>query len=234
MKNLIRSFALLFIVTSSLMVKAQETKNVSVKNFSRIGISSGIDLYLTQGNSESVSIKTDAETMKDIVVEQKGDNLTIKFKDGINWSGLFKNRVIKAYVNYKTLTGLAASGGSDVFTQNTMKVSKLAIQSSGGSDLKLNIICTDLTIQSSGGSDLDLTGKAENMTLQSSGGSDIDAYGLITQYAKVSASGGSDVNIYVEKGLEASASGGGDVNYKGNASLKKTSNSKSGDVNHVK
>ncbi|PWS27357.1 DUF2807 domain-containing protein [Pedobacter yonginense] len=234
MKNLIKSFALLFIIASGFMAGAQETKNVSVKNFSRIGISSGIDLYLTQGNSESVSIKTDAETMKDVVVQQNGNQLTIKFKDGVNWGGLFKNQVIKVYVNYKTLSALAASGGSDVYTQNTIKVSKLAIQSSGGSDLKMNIICTDLSIQSSGGSDLDLSGRAENMTLQSSGGSDVNAFDLTTQYAKVSASGGSDVNVYVEKGLEASASGGGDVNYKGNASLKKTSSSKSGDVNHVR
>ncbi|RZJ81272.1 MAG: DUF2807 domain-containing protein, partial [Chryseobacterium sp.] len=50
---------------------------------------------------------------------------------------------------------------------------------------------------------------------------------------KVQASGGSDVGIFVNKGLEAAASGGGDVSYKGNASLKKTSSSKSGDIQHV-
>ena len=39
--------------------------------------------------------------------------------------------------------------------------------------------------------------------------------------------------FYVNKALEASASGGSDVNYKGNASVRKTSSSKSGDVNRV-
>jgi hypothetical protein len=232
-KFLKSSLALLFMVISSYVAKAQETKNVVVKNFNSIGVSSGIDLYLTQGNSESLNIKSDAETLKDIVVEQNGGNLTIKFKDGIKWSGMFKNRVIKAYVSYKTLNAIAASGGSDVYTQNQLKTDKLAIRSSGGSDLKLNLVCTDLSIASSGGSDLSLKGKAANMTIQSSGGSDIDAYELISEYAKVQASGGSDVDIYVTKGLEASASGGGDVSYKGDASLKKTSSSKSGDVRHV-
>ncbi|GAA4212111.1 head GIN domain-containing protein [Pedobacter jeongneungensis] len=233
MKILIKSSAILFIVVTSYMAKAQDTKSFPVKNFSSIGVSSGIDLYLTQGNSESVSIKSDAETLKDIIVEQNGNNVNIKFRDGIKWSGMFKNREIKAYVNFKTLNALAASGGSDVFTQNQIKTDKLAIRSSGGSDLKLTVVCNDLTVQSSGGSDIDLKGKAENMTIQSSGGSDIDAYELITEYAKVQASGGSDVNVHVNKGLEAAASGGGDVSYKGNASLKKTSNSKSGDVHHV-
>lgn len=233
MKLFVKTSAFLFIVAGSLIAKAQDAKNFPVKNFNSIGVSSGIDLYLTQGSSEAVTIKSDAETLKDIIVEQNGNSLNIKFKDGINWGGIFKNRVIKAYVNYKTLTAIAASGGSDVFTQNQLKTDKLAIRSSGGADLKLNVVCDDITIQSSGGSDIDLKGKAANMSIQSSGGSDIDAYEFITDYAKVQASGGSDVNIYVNKGLEAAASGGGDVSYKGNASLKKTSSSKSGDVRHV-
>jgi len=233
MKILFKSSAVLFLMLTSYIAKAQETKNFTAKNFNSIGVSSGIDLYLTQGSSESVSIKSDSETLKDIVVEQSGNNVTIKFKDGINWGGIFKNRTIKAYVSFKTLNAIAASGGSDVFTQNQINTDKLAIRSSGGSDLKLNVVCRDLSIQSSGGSDIDLKGKAENMSIQSSGGSDIDAYEFIADYAKVQASGGSDVNLYVNKGLEASASGGGDVSYKGNAALKKTSSSKSGDVHHV-
>jgi len=233
MKHLMKTSALLLMMLASYVTKAQEAKNFPVKNFNSIGISSGIDLYLTQGGSEAVTIKSDTETLKDIIVEQSGNNINIKFKDGINWGGVFKNRVIKAYVNYKTLNALAASGGSDVYTQNQLKTDKMAIRSSGGSDLKLNVVCEDITIQSSGGSDINLKGKATNMSIQSSGGSDIDAYEFITEYAKVQASGGSDVSIYVSKGLEASASGGGDVSYKGNASLKKTSSSKSGDVHHV-
>ncbi|KQM74656.1 hypothetical protein ASE74_01325 [Pedobacter sp. Leaf216] len=233
MKTLIKSSAILFMIVTSYIARAQESKNFPVKNFSGISVSSGIDLYLTQGNSESISIKSDSETLNDIVVEQNGDNVNIKFRDGIKWSGMFKNRVIKAYVSFKTLNALAASGGSDVFTQNQIKTDKLAIRSSGGSDLKLTISCNDLSVQSSGGSDIDLKGKASNMTIQSSGGSDVNAYELVTDYAKVQASGGSDVSLNVNKGLEASASGGGDVSYKGNASLKKTSSSKSGEVHHV-
>jgi len=234
MKNLIKSSIFLFIAISSCVAKAQETKNVAVKTFNSITVSSGIDLYLTQGNTESLNIKTDAETMKNIVVEQNGSNVTLKFKEGINWSSMLKNREIKAYVNYKNLTNLSASGGSDVFSQNQIKADKLSIHASGGSDLKLNLTCKDLALQISGGSDADLKGKAENMSLQASGGSDIDAYEFITEYAKVTVSGGSDANIYVNKGLEASASGGSDVHFKGDAALKKTSSSKSGEVIRVK
>lgn len=85
----------------------------------------------------------------------------------------------------------------------------------------------------SGGSDADLSGSGENMSLSASGGSDVDAFGYVVNYAKVNVSGGSDANIFVNKGLEAGASGGSDVSYKGNASLKKTTSSKSGDIRRV-
>lgn len=233
MMNLIFKLSTLLFVVTGLSANAQQTKNVSVKNFNAISVSSGIDLYLTQGNTETLNIKSDNETLENVVVEQNDGTLTIKFKDGVKWSRMLKNRMIKVYVDYKTLTAISASGGADVYTQNQMKADKMAIRSSGGSDLKLNLICNNLVIESSGGSDIDLKGKAENMTLQASGGSDIDAYDFITEYAKVSASGGSDINIFVNKGLEASASGGADVSFKGNAALKKTSSSKSGEVSRA-
>ena len=235
MKNLLKLSAMgIMLFASTTSVFAQENKSFPVKGFNSISVSSGIDLYLTQGGSESVNIKAESEILKEIEVEQSGGNLSIRMKSGINWGSMFKNRVIKAYVNYKTLAALSASGGSDVFTQNTIKTDKFSIHASGGSDLKLDLVCTDLELSTSGGSDLDLKGKADNMILKASGGSDIDAYELITQYAKASVSGGSDVNINVSKALEASASGGGDIHFKGDAALKKTSSSKSGDVTRVK
>ncbi|MFC4211557.1 head GIN domain-containing protein [Pedobacter lithocola] len=231
MKNILKTSATLLLITASFCIaKAQDTKSISVKNFSSITISSGIDLYLTQSGSESLSVKATSDLLKDVVVEQNGGNLTIKMKEGINWSSMFKNQTIKAYVNFKTLSALTASGGSDVLSQGQIKAGKFVLKSSGGSDVKLNLVCSNLELQSSGGSDVKLTGKAENMILQSSGGSDVNAYDFVVDYAKVSSSGGSDANINVNKGLEASASGGSDVHYKGNASVKKTSSSKSGDV----
>lgn len=222
----------LIAVLSYMNTKAQ-SKNVGVKSFDAITVSSGIDLYLTQGASETLTIKGDNNLIKDVIVEQNGSSITIKKKEGVNWNKLFKGQSIKVYVNFKTLKSLAATGGSDVYTQNTLKADVLNLRASGGSDLKLTLACKDLTLNVSGGSDADLKGSGENLQLNASGGSDVNAFGYVVNYAKANVSGGSDANIYVNKALEAGASGGGDVNYKGNASLKKTTSSKSGDVNHV-
>jgi len=219
---------------STVLVHAQDSKNVAVKNFNGVTVSSGIDLYLTQGANENLTIKGRNDIIENVIVEQNGSEVVIKYKNGMNWGNLFRNQTIKVYVSYKTLKHLAASGGSDVYTQNTLKTDILSLSASGGSDLKLALACKDLSLSISGGSDAELSGSADNFKLAASGGSDVDAFGFPVNYAKATVSGGSDANLFVNKVLEAGASGGSDVNYKGSATLKKTSNSKSGDVTHVK
>ncbi|MFN0291800.1 head GIN domain-containing protein [Pedobacter helvus] len=217
----------------TLNVAAQSSRSVNVKSFNNIAVSNGIDLFLTQGNTESLVIKGQEDVIKDVVIEQEGNKLTVKYKDGVNWSRLFKGTQIYVYITFKKLNSISASGGSDVETQNTLNTDKMSIRSSGGADLDLSIVCKDITISSSGGSDVNLKGSAENMVLNTSGGSDVHAFEFKVNYAQVSTSGGSDANIFVNKGLTASASGGSDISYKGNAALKKLSNSKSADITHV-
>lgn len=224
---------LLIVLFSSGSLFAQSSKNVSVNKFNEVSISSGIDLYLTQGPAEGLKFVGDKEMLESVIVEKDGSGIKIRFKNGFHWSGLFSKQTLKAYVTYKTLHAVSASGGSDVFTQNTLRTDRLTLQASGGSDLKMDIACKDIEIHSSGGSDVDLKGNAGNMVLHTSGGSDVNAFNFRVDYARVEASGGSDANVYVTKALEASASGGSDVHYKGNASYKKTSFSKSGSVTKV-
>ncbi|HKG05134.1 MAG TPA: head GIN domain-containing protein [Pedobacter sp.] len=228
--NLFIAAALLML--SAKFVSAQENQDVAITGFNEVSVSSGIDLYLTQSNSENIRINAHPELLKNVVVEKQGSNLVIRYKDKISWNRLMKGQSTKVYVNYKILQAISASGGSDVFMQNTLKTDKLAIRVSGGSDIEANVIAKDVEIHASGGSDIDIKGSATNMEAHSSGGSDIDALGFIVENARVSASGGSDANIHVTKALEANANGGSDVSYKGNPSVKKTSD-KSGDVNKI-
>ena len=230
-KFTIRKTGLLFIALfSSSILFAQSSKNLPVKNFSEIGVSSGIDLYLTQGSTEQVRLVGDKDLIEKAVVERSGNGIRIKYRDGFSLSNLFRNKSLKAYVTYKNISSISASGGSDVKTENTLKANKLTLHASGGSDLDMSIVCRDIEIETSGGSDVELKGSAANMSLHTSGGSDVDAFDFKVDYAKVNASGGSDANVYVLKALEANASGGSDVRYKGTASYRKTSDSRSGSV----
>lgn len=223
-----------FLFIGSFNVLGQSSRSVNVSNFSAVNVHSDIDLYLTQGDTETLLVKGKKELIKDVVVEQKSGSLTIRYKEGINWNRLFSDADIKVYLTYKKLNAITANGGSDVETQNTLNTDKIKLQASGGADMELFINCKNITVAASGGSDIELKGSAENMVVSATGGSDIDAYEFKVNYVKATASGGSDLNLFVEKGLEVNATSGSDIKYKGNAALKKTQHSKSSDIVHVR
>ena len=139
---------------------------------------------------------------------------------------------MKAYVSFKTIDRLNASGGSDVNVDGTINTSRLVVHISGGADFSGKVDVSEMIINQSGGSDVNISGKAESININASGGSDFDGYDLITNDCTISASGGSDINITVNKVLEAEASGASDISWKGSATVKKAKASGAGSVSH--
>ncbi|WP_432711090.1 head GIN domain-containing protein [Pedobacter sp.] len=227
------AIVLLAFTFSASSIIAQQTKTIAVSNFNEIAVSSDIDLYLTQGNSESIKIIAPKEHLSKVVVGKNGTRLNIRYATNNNMRRGSKDGDIKVYVTFKNLRALFASGDSDIKGQNTINVPRMTITASGGSDVDLHLITTTLDITSSGGSDIDLRGKATNMNVSSSGGSDVDAKDFIVENARVSSSGGSDVELHVTKALDVTASGGSEVTYKGDPAVSNHS-SKSGSVSKIR
>lgn len=222
MKKLFLLVAIAFVALSATAQKTVYDANAEVrpvKGYHAIRVSSGIDLYLSYGDEAVAVSAKDIESRNRIKTEVKNGVLTIGYdwKDGVSF---FKgvNRQLKAYVSYKTLDLLSASGGSDIVVDGTINVSKLNMEISGGSDFKGKVNIEDLKVDQSGGSDVDIAGRAGRITVDASGGSDFSGYELVAETATVDASGGSDVEITVNKQLTANASGGSDISYRGNAS----------------
>jgi hypothetical protein len=192
------------------------TTTRKVSSFDAITVSGGIDLYITQGLTQSVKIETVADKQDDIAVTAQNGVLHI-YDDShfrFNWG----KKTLKAHVTLPTLTNLKASGGSDVYNNGILKFDDLKITTSGGSDIKLDLNGARLECKATGGADLKLRGKVTYLDASVSGGSDLIAYDLVAVKAKVSAHGGSDAKISVTGELEASAFGGADIYYKGNPS----------------
>ena len=214
-------FSLLVITGLITAASAQRTINDAnaqkrnVSGFHAIEVSGGIDLYLSQGD-EVVAVSAAKDEYRDkIITEVKDGVLKIYFEWKNNVKIDWGNRKMKAYVSFKNLDRLEASGGSDITIDGSIKVTKLEMEISGGSDFDGKVETDDLKIHASGGSDVDISGKAAKLAIEASGGSDFKGYDLASDICNVEASGGSDVHITVNKELSANASGGSDVYYKG-------------------
>jgi len=231
MRKILASVLLAGLATSALAQKTINDPNAEKRNisgFHGIEISSGIDLYLSQGE-ETVAVSASEAKFRDkIRTEIKNGILKIWYENNSNFHIDWNNRKLKAYVSFKDLDMLEASGGSDITVEGSIDVSKLSLNISGGSDFEGKVNMSELKVDASGGSDVDISGIAKTVSIDASGGSDFKGYELITEFCTVDASGGSDVYVTVNKELNAESSGGSDVYYKGSGLIR---NLKSGSSN---
>src|SRR5687767_975190 len=212
---------IIILAAISLSVCGQKTVNDAnaekrnVSGFHAIQVSGGIDLYLSQGNEAVAVSASKTEYREKIMTKVENGILKIWFewKNAVkmNWD----NRKLRAYVSFRNLDRLEASGGSDIDVEGSINVPGLEMDMSGGSDFSGKVDIVELKIGASGGSDVSITGKSSRLTIDASGGSDFKGYGLSADVCTLDASGGSDVYITVNKELSANASGGSDVYYKG-------------------
>lgn len=228
------SFAALFSFAQDSDGKAFNDRNAQKRNvqgFHGIEISSGIDLYLSQGSEEAVAVSAaDTEDRDRIVTEVNGGVLHI-YIDNRNLRWLMHNhRRLRAYVSCKQIDQLEASGGSDVYIQDAIRSENLRMHFSGGSDFRGKLNVGDLNISQSGGADSYLSGSVRSLYVHASGGSDFHGYDLVSDNCQVEASGGSDAYVYCNKELTAHASGGSDIHYKGSAVLRESRASGSGSI----
>lgn len=234
MKKLVSLFIAAFLVLSAFGQKTIHDANAEVRTvsgFHAIEVSGGIDLYLSNGD-EAVAISAkDKEVRDKIKTEVKDGVLKIYYEWKKGWS-ISNNQHMKAYVSFKSLDKLNASGGSDVHVDGSIGGSSLALHVSGGSDFNGKVEVTSLDVHASGGSDVHISGTATDLKIHASGGSDIHGYDLVSNTCDIDASGGSDIDITVNTELTAEASGASDVSWKGSATVKKAKASGAGSVSH--
>ena len=223
MKSLFLSLALSFscsLVFAQRVVNDPNAEKRNLSGFHGIKVSHGIDLFLSQGE-EAVAVSASETKYRD-KIKTEVTNGILRIRYDVNAGILFDggNKKLKAYVSFKSLDMLEASGGSDIKVDGSVSVSKLSLDVSGGSDFDGKVSINDLKVDASGGSDVRISGTAKNITIDASGGSDFNGYELTTDNCTVDASGGSDVHITVNKELNAESSGGSDIYYKGNGMIR--------------
>jgi len=212
------------------MIDDRNAQKRNVQGFHAIEISSGIDLYLSQGGEEAVAVSaSDIDARDRIITEVSGGTLRIYVENrGFNFS--WHNRHMKAYVSCRQMDQLTASGGSDVYIQDAIHAESLKMHLSGGSDFRGKLNVGELNVTQSGGSDSYVSGSARTLYVHTSGGSDYHGYDLAADNCEVEASGGSDAYVTVNKEMTAHASGGSDIHYKGSGVLRDSRASGSGSI----
>ena len=226
-----------FVVAASLLCGTlqcfgQETQERKVSSFSSVKVTGSMDVFLTEGSTETVKVEVKGIEADKISTEVEGETLVIKMKnrDG-DWNFYSsKNTFVKVYVTYRALKAVANSGSSDIVCQSTIKSPSFDINLSGSGDFKADLDVKNLEVSVSGSADITLKGKAETQAIAISGSGDFEGQSLEGNNVTVRVSGSGDVNVWAKESIEARVSGSGDIIYKGNPSKEISKSSGSGTI----
>lgn len=213
-KNQILSLIILSVLTLTIGINAFAGKQTrTVKNFSKIDISGGFKVMLTQGTSEQLTVEADDDMLSKIVTEVNNGTLVIKLENN-SWNRSAGEMIVN--LTFVNLNEIELSGAVNITGTNPMKFSNLGIDASGATKINLNLSATRLDCDFSGASELTLKGNAPEADIDLSGASNIEALDFMTRKCSIECSGASNAKVHATESLTVEGSGASKISYKGN------------------
>jgi hypothetical protein len=180
-------------------------------SFTGVKASSGVDVYLSQGDRESVTVEADENLHEYIITEVKEGILHV-YTDA-NIRNAERERV---YVTIRDVESISTSSAGDIVGETPIRTDDLSLSASSAGDITLEIYAGKIDINISSSGDMTLKGETETLEADLSSAGDLNAYELAAKDADVSVSSAGDAEIHVTEKLKARASSAGDIYYKGN------------------
>ena len=187
------------------------TERTPQADFSGIKVSTGIDLFISQGNTNTITVKAD-ENLHDLIITEVKEGVLKIYTDKNIW----KSKARKVYVTIEKLSFLKATSGSDVKSETIIKTNEISISATSGAAIEIDVEAESVATSTTSGSDIKITGTTINHASNATSGSSIDAYDLKSDNAIAKATSGASINIYASKKMEGKATSGADIDFKGN------------------
>lgn len=215
------------------------TRTYDVKDFSRVTLAGFGDVFITQGESESLSVETDDNIFDHLDIRVIGDELVLGTKlDAI----LVPTQSIIFRLTVKDLNAITIGGSGNIYSEplqtNDLKVTvagsgEVDIKGLDGSDLSISvpgsgnitirsIAVTTVDVAINGSGDIELAGKADQQTISVNGNGEYIAGDLETSSADISIGGSGSLTVWVKDELKVRVNGSGDVSYYGRPTVDQT------------
>lgn len=182
----------------------------SAGSFSGVKASTGIDVYLSQGEKMSIVVEADENLHE--YIQTVVSNGVLKIYSDVNIRDAEMKRV---YVTMKEIVSVSSTSAGDVFGETPVRTDNLKLSASSAGDIKLEVYAENIDLNVSSSGDITLSGEADRLDADLSSAGDLNAYNFKVREARISVSSAGDADIYVTERLTAHASSAGDVNYKG-------------------
>ena len=192
----------------------EETRDIS--GFTGVHVSSGIDVYLSEGNDFEVRVEADENLMEVIVTELKGDMLVVG-TDNVN---IRNAKSKKVHVTLPELESLKISSAGDCDGQTPFNCDDLRLWISA-----VPGIChwrwrpKESTWTSVPAVMHRIAGKTNVLDVSLSSAGDLHAFDLIAEKVDVNVSSAGDARVHATEEISMNASSAGNIYYKGDAKV---------------
>jgi hypothetical protein len=202
------------------------TQQRDVPEFSGIKVSSGIDVYLTRGETRSVVVEADENLQEWIRTDVSGNILNIYTDKSFRLA-----KMKKVMITCKTIDKIEVSSAGDVTGLSLFKPDKLEIIMSSAGDLKFEVEAHEITVSISSAGNVNLKGKADSLKADLSSAGDLNAFDLETRVGDISVSSAGSAKVFVTEEASFHSSSAGDIDYRGEPRIKEIHTSSAGSVN---
>lgn len=202
----------------------EEDRNIS--GFAGVHVSSGIDVYLSEGDDFEVRVEADENLMEVILTEVKGNMLVVR----TDRYGIRRAKSKRVHVTLPDLEELKISSAGDCVGRTPFTCDDLRLDISSAGDLSLEVEADriDLDISSSGDAKIEGSAKILNVSLSSAG--DLHAFDLIADKVDVNVSSAGDARVHATEEISMNASSAGNIYYRGGAEVIRSKSSSAGDI----
>jgi hypothetical protein len=202
-------------------------KERNTGSFTGVKVSTGIDVFLSQGSNISIEVEADENLHEYIITEVQGDVLHV-YSD----ANIRKARMKRVYVTLKDVNYLSTTSAGDMIGETPVRTDDLKLNASSAGDIKLEVYAKNVEADISSSGDMTLTGEADMLEGDLSSAGDLNAYNFKVREADISVSSAGNADIYVTERLRARASSAGDINYKGNPKYLDAHSSSAGSIHN--
>ena len=220
MKNYVSGLIMAFLLITTQQLAAQDiTLNPRVSGFTTLKVSTGVQVFLTQGGTESLRIEARGFSKDDIITDVNGGELKLSIRLqgwlGNNKANRNNNRYVKAYLTARQLSDITVTSGAQLTGEGTFTAQKLGLHSKSGAELELDIKATDVELSAGAGATARVSGSAQTVSATASGGATVEAKELTANTCQAESTSGATVRVYAENELFMRASTGGSVSHSG-------------------
>jgi hypothetical protein len=201
-------------------------KERSASYFNAVRVSSGIDVYLSQGDKESISVEAD-ENLHEYIITEIRDNVLRVYTDNVNIRDAEMTRV---HVTMKDVKSLKTTSAGDIVGKTPVKTGEIELSASSAGDILLELYATDVQVDISSSGNVKIWGEGSSLEAGLSSAGDLEAFDFKVKEAKVDVSSAGDARINVSDKLVARASSAGDITYSGSPKSMDVHSSSAGSI----